>query len=289
MKLTEFFRLRMPDGTDPVNIEDFNDNFEVIDKELKKRISSGESASDVTVEFEAAESRQPLKSGEKLSVLMGKAHRFFTDLKTVAFSGKYGDLSERPTLGGAAGYKVADNDTTNNSEFLATARVAYEHGLEIDALSRDLGDLSFGQDADGRWGYKIGGADPVIPFKSSKVAMGGFKFLGNNGNPNGATVDVGFKPDFIMYGFLGGSDITKAFYNGGSGNDRTMVLWWDELQKEFIWDSASSNPPKCIRRSFPTGPSTGNRLALQEVTDTGFKVYGGYGSGAAFYVCIKLE
>ena len=165
MKLTEFFRLRMPDGTDPVNIEDFNDNFEVIDKELKKRISSGESASDVTVEFEAAESRQPLKSGEKLSVLMGKAHRFFTDLKTVAFSGKYGDLSERPTLGGAAGYKVADNDTTNNSEFLATARVAYEHGQEIDALSRDLGGLAFAQDANGNWGFKIGGADPVIPFK----------------------------------------------------------------------------------------------------------------------------
>ena len=156
-------------------------------------------------------------------------------------------------------------------------------------LNSDLGGLSFGQDADGNWGYKTGGADTVIPFKSSKVAMGGFKFLGNNGNPNGATVDVGFKPDFIMYGFLGGSDITKAFYNGGSGNDRTMVLWWAELQKEFIWDSASSNPPKCIRRSFPTGPSTGNRLALQEVTDTGFKIYGGYGSGAAFYVCIKLE
>lgn len=37
-----------------------------------------------------------------------------------------------------SGYKIADNDTTNNSEFLATARVAYEHGLEIDALSRDL-------------------------------------------------------------------------------------------------------------------------------------------------------
>ena len=138
MRLTEFFRLRMPDGTDPVNIEDFNDNFEVIDRELKKRISDDGSASDVTVGFEVAESRQPLKSGEKLSVLMGKAHRFFTDLKTVAFSGKYGDLIERPTLGGAAGYKVADNDTTNSSEFLSTARVAYEHGQEIDALSRDL-------------------------------------------------------------------------------------------------------------------------------------------------------
>lgn len=63
------------------------------------------------------------------------------------------------------GYKIADNDTTNNSEFLATARVAYEHGLEIDALSRDLAGLSFGQDADGNWGYKTGGADTVIPFK----------------------------------------------------------------------------------------------------------------------------
>ena len=156
-------------------------------------------------------------------------------------------------------------------------------------LNSDLGGLVFAQDADGNWGYKAGGADPVIPFKSSKVAMGGFKFLGNNGNPNGATVDVGFKPDFIMYGVLGGSDMTKAFYNGGSRNDRTLALWWSELQREFIWDSASDNPPMCIRRSFPTGPSTGNRLALQEVTDTGFKVYGGYGSGAAFYVCIKLE
>ena len=36
---------------------------------------------------------------------------------------------------------------------------------QIRVLSRDLGGLSFGQDADGNWGYKIGGADPVIPFK----------------------------------------------------------------------------------------------------------------------------
>ncbi len=25
--------------------------------------------------------------------------------------------------------------------------------------------MSFGQDAEGNWGYKIGGADPVIPFR----------------------------------------------------------------------------------------------------------------------------
>ena len=95
-------------------------------------------SSNMAVAFEEAKTRENIKSGEKHRVLFGKIQKFFTDLKAVAFSGKYGDLSERPTLGGAAGYKVADNDTTNNSEFLTTARVAYEHGLEIDALSRDL-------------------------------------------------------------------------------------------------------------------------------------------------------
>lgn len=47
----------------------------------------------------------------------------------------------------------------------------YEKGL-----SNDLGGLSFGQDANGNWGYKVGGADTVHPFKS-KITMS-FK-LGN--------------------------------------------------------------------------------------------------------------
>lgn len=35
-------------------------------------------------------------------------------------------------------------------------------------LSSDLGGLSFGQDAEGNWGYKPSGADAVIPFKKIK-------------------------------------------------------------------------------------------------------------------------
>ena len=33
--------------------------------------------------------------------------------------------------------------------------------------NRDLGGLSFGQDAEGNWGYKAGGADTVTPFKGA--------------------------------------------------------------------------------------------------------------------------
>ena len=125
-------------------------------------------SSNMAVAFEEAKTRENIKSGEKHRVLFGKIQKFFTDLKAVAFSGKYGDLSERPTLGGAAGYKVADNDTTNNSEFLTTARVAYEHGLEIDALSRDFagGQMEIRLTEAGKGEYRKKGADSWVPFRS---------------------------------------------------------------------------------------------------------------------------
>lgn len=140
-------------------------------------------SSNMAVAFEEAKTRENIKSGEKHRVLFGKIQKFFTDLKAVAFSGKYGDLSERPTLGGAAGYKVADNDTTNNSEFLTTARVAYEHGLEIDALSRDLkfpDGVGFYPDIqDGVRGYNTDskrGADTFTPFKKTVNLGTGTRF-----------------------------------------------------------------------------------------------------------------
>lgn len=36
---------------------------------------------------------------------------------------------------------------------------------DIKLVNSNLGGLEFTQNADGRWGYKVGGADPVIPFK----------------------------------------------------------------------------------------------------------------------------
>lgn len=93
-----------------------------------------------------------------------------------------------------SGYKIADNDTTNNSEFLATARVAYEHGLEIDALSRDLSAMNdngaiTGMDAreDGVYITYVpaDGADPV----SKKLGSNGITYLGDM--PYTCTQDYG--------------------------------------------------------------------------------------------------
>lgn len=59
------------------------------------------SPSDVSnsiVTFTQASTRANITTGEKLSVICGKIKKFFADLKTVAFTGSYNDLSDTPSI-----------------------------------------------------------------------------------------------------------------------------------------------------------------------------------------------
>lgn len=51
----------------------------------------------INVEFDEATSRQQLNNGDNISTLFGKIKKIFTDLKSIAFSGSYNDLSDNPT------------------------------------------------------------------------------------------------------------------------------------------------------------------------------------------------
>lgn len=135
MKLTTLFRLRKPDGTDPVNIEDFNDNFDVIDEELGKRLESTGAASDLTVAFEQASTRTNLKTGEKISASFGKIMKWFADLKAVAFSGSYNDLSNKPTIP-----SLANNCTTTAAGYGLDARQGKALNDRITQVSQSFQD-----------------------------------------------------------------------------------------------------------------------------------------------------
>lgn len=146
MQLTPNFRLRKPDGTDPVDVQDFNDNADVIDTNLAGKLDKTGDASNAVTKFTQAGSRANLTSGEKLSLSLGKAMKWFADLKTVAFSGSYSDLSGKPSIpsGTAASCGVANNDTTTASGFVADARIVKTHGDEIDTLNQNLAALNDG-------------------------------------------------------------------------------------------------------------------------------------------------
>ena len=115
-------------------------------------------------------------------------------------------------------------------------------------LISDLGGLSFGQDDDGNWGYKAGGADTVIPFKNGqaiKVTVEG------KGDIAGAwTVDLGVKVNAFAWfcpnitglsndcaGICWGN-IKKFMTANIQGNSKNMNYVIDGTKITFPADSA---------------------------------------------------
>nr|DAD91415.1 MAG TPA: nucleoid-associated protein [Siphoviridae sp. ctS3r5] len=100
----------------------------------------GEVNEDTAIPFTQAQQRANIVSGESFKTILGKIAKFFADLKTVAFTGSYDDLSEKPnlktvatsgsysdlsnkpTLGDAASQDVANNLTTNTAGSVLDAR-----------------------------------------------------------------------------------------------------------------------------------------------------------------------
>lgn len=158
MQLTPNYRLRKPDGTDPVDVQDLNDNMDVLDAEVVKKLDKTGDASNVVNKFSQAGTRTNLSSGEKLSLSLGKIVKWFADLKSVAFSGKYSDLTERPTIpsGGIADKsKIIDN----LDDIAANTQAGYMAGaLALKEVNSDLGGLEFKEDSSGKY---VRGADSV--------------------------------------------------------------------------------------------------------------------------------
>ena len=59
--------------------------------------SGGGNSKDSIVTFNPVEKRENINSGEKHKTIFGKIYRWFADLKPVAFTGSYNDLSDKPS------------------------------------------------------------------------------------------------------------------------------------------------------------------------------------------------
>ena len=85
--------------------------------DLSNYLTKSGNASDTTVTFTQASTRTNIASDEKMSVLMGKIAKYFADLKTVAFSGDYADLSNKPTIIKSGEFSIAKNQNGNNATY----------------------------------------------------------------------------------------------------------------------------------------------------------------------------
>ncbi len=71
----------------------------------EERENWNEDTGEKEITFSQATNRENLTSGEKLKISLGKIKKYFSDLKTVAFTGNYNDLGNKPTIPAAVAVK----------------------------------------------------------------------------------------------------------------------------------------------------------------------------------------
>lgn len=137
MTKTKYYDLQMDDPQDDYDVDVVNANLKKIDEQMKTR----ENATDALQEpeFTVAAKRENIASKEKMPKILGKIAKFFTDLKTVAFSGKYSDLDGKPA--------IVNNNTTTEAGSALDARQANPTiegtmANQISQLNSDLSDLN---------------------------------------------------------------------------------------------------------------------------------------------------
>lgn len=174
MQLTPNYRLRKPDGTDPVDVQDLNDNMDVLDAEVAKKAEKTGAATDMVVAFKQEEKREQLESGEKLSLSLGKIKKWFADLKKVAFSGDYADLTGKPAIP-AGGIADASKIIDDIDDIAANTQAGYMAGaLALKKVNSDLANGQIEFDLQGGKGvYRQKGADAWLPFSNTLVLMDG--------------------------------------------------------------------------------------------------------------------
>lgn len=99
-------------------------------------LSTTGEASNTTVKFTESTSRTKPTTGEKISSIVGKIVKFLSDLKTVAFTGSYNDLSNKPlSLPANGGNASTVNGHTVNADVPSGAKFTDTHVTVTDNLT----------------------------------------------------------------------------------------------------------------------------------------------------------
>lgn len=169
-------------------------------------------ASDTTVTFSAASERVNITTGEKLSALFSKIAKWLSDLKPVAFTGSYSDLTDKPTIPSNTWRPVQDNLTTASSTDCLSANMG-KYLYETKANSNHTHDSRYYTETE------------VNNLLKAKMPVSGGTFTGAVGFANGTWNPVGddcYMGDFNAAGCVAfksmSSQLTGIALVGASSN-----------------------------------------------------------------------
>ena len=95
--------------------------------DLLDKLDKTGDASNATATFSQASTRANITASEKLSTIFGKIAKWFADLKSVAFTGSYNDLTNKPTI------PSKTSELNNDSGFLTAVPNEYVTETELNS------------------------------------------------------------------------------------------------------------------------------------------------------------
>ena len=171
MQLTPNYKLKKPEGADPVDILDLNDNADIIDAEFKKRpVASGGDISEMTVKtLETITTEFPVPvAGESTKTFLCKVKKFFEDTKNwmtgVCLIGQIvnncGTNNDKLPLSAAQGKVLMDLYTVLNTKIADTSGIATTANAKIE-LDGPIKTIAYGSDKN-NWAFQQQFPDGVI-------------------------------------------------------------------------------------------------------------------------------
>ncbi len=204
--------------------------------------------------FTQATTRANIESGETISTIFGKIRKWFADLKTVAFSGSYNDLSDKPSIGnGKVTIKqkgVEKGSFSLNQSGDATVELTDENTTYGIATSSTAGIVKSGGDitvaSDGTMSQKNKSGlsnQNLYTLLANTATDSGYTMLDPNYNTSGwamlksvrsqANTPNWFQPDYSAGIAFGGADTKGCIsmrYQSASirfaGGNGSTFRWW---------------------------------------------------------------
>lgn len=157
-----------------------------------------------TASFSVASSRSNISTGEKMSTILGKIAKFFTDLKSVAFTGNYSDLSNKPT-------------NVSFGQGYATCSTAESTTAKVGVLSSYV---------------LVSGGVVVVKFTNAVPTSSTLNINSKGAKP------IYYKGAAITDGIIKAGDMVTFMYNGTAYVLMSIDRWQSDL------DALNSNLPK---------------------------------------------
>lgn len=205
-----------------------------------------------SVTFTEAQTRSNIESGEGLNTLFGKIKKFFTDLKAVAFSGSYTDLTDKPTIPDPNDYVRKTGDTITGVLYRHTsidpsiAESGNKYNLIINTLDKNNNNLSKFSVS------KLSNTRTISTYLSSNIYVGGGVTNTNSldlriDEQNNQTVEV--SSPSAWRSALGLANVASS----GDYNDLSNKPTIPAAQVQADWTETDTTDPSYIQNK-PTIP-----------------------------------